>query len=796
MKKPPIDSGLSKSKGLIFLEYILLALCLCVIALRTTFTEGPATSSTALPANLWDSVYSLSVSASLFIAFVCWFVCSFCSRRFLYRFTGMEIGLCLFCVAAVIAGFAASNKRAAITNAAVLLAPIFMAILLVQILDSPSKVKLLLALIAASGVISASQCADQFFSTDQMTIKQYEEAPQTMLKPLGIEPNTLQHFLFEHRLYSKGVRGFFTTRNSAGSFLLIASFAAIALFIDKFNVLKSSSSSAQSNPKLNTQNSKLSLFACGFIIAIILFALALTRSKGAILGLLFAAALFCAFLSFGNRIKNHNKIILIACLLLFIAGGCIVTWYGLTHDHLPGGSSMLVRWQYWNASVKMYADHPLTGVGPGNFTDFYPRYKPAEALESVADPHNLLLSILTQYSPLGLIGFLAMIFIPLWKTTSPLSIEYCLSAVAPAKAEESSIEKKPSIQAHHQSSFRAPAIIYLIIVSAAMLLIRPMIMRATLGDTFEVKLYLILTLYVVPAAVFIIAFWLLTAPLNKIRHTKYEILNTNTAAALFCAVLGVTLHNLIDFAIFEPPVFTTFWAIIACLIAIGSQQNTRPLFVLKPAPAIRILMVTTALAVIWAYFNYALIPVARSTARIQKAHRAISDGQFQRAYNFLTAAAEDDRLDPTASNLEGRLYLQHYDNTAEKQPSLLRKAEQCFLEAIAHDYANFKNYEKLSTVYDLLGQHQNAYDWGRKAGELYPGSAQIHFELAQIAEKLSRIDDAINHYKNAIDIEDSFQRQFKIMYPHRKIVSRLGEDKYQLATERMKALKKQQKQEI
>ena len=94
----------------------------------------------------------------------------------------------------------------------------------------------------------------------------------------------------------------------------------------------------------------------------------------------------------------------------------------------------------------------------------------------------------------------------------------------------------------------------------------------------------------------------------------------------------------------------------------------------------------------------------------------------------------------------------------------------------------------LSTVYNLLGLHQEAYDWGKKAAERYPGSGQIQFQLAQIAEKLDKTDDVILHYKKAIEIEDSFRRQFKTMYPDRKTVSRLGEDKYQLAIKNLKKL--------
>jgi len=280
MTKSPINLNFSKSKGQVILEYILLGLCLCVIALRTTFTEGLSAQSASQLINLGESVYSLSVSAVLILSFVFWFVWSFCGKRFLYRFTMMEIGLCLFVVAAIIAGLAAANKRAAITDFAVFVAPVLCAVLLVQILDSPSKIKLLLAVIAAFGVVSAYQCAEQFFVGNQITIDQYEQAPQTMLEPLGIEAGTFQQFLFEHRLYTRGVRGFFTTGNSAGSFAMLAFFAAAALFLEKFKNRKSD----RSGP--------LHLVTCGIAVAVVLFGLAITRSKGAIVASLIAAAMF------------------------------------------------------------------------------------------------------------------------------------------------------------------------------------------------------------------------------------------------------------------------------------------------------------------------------------------------------------------------------------------------------------------------------------------------------------------------------------------------------------------------
>jgi O-antigen ligase len=779
MTNPPINSTFSKSKALVLLEYILLALCLCVIALRTTFTEGPTMRPSAMPDNLGDSLYSLSVSAVLIFSFVLWLILSFCSKNFFYRFTSIEVGLGLFCVAAVVSGFAATDKRSAITAIAVFLAPPLTAILLVQILDSQSKIKLVLAVIAALGVVSTYQCAEQFFVSNQVTIEQYERTPQTFLESLGIEPGTLQQFLFEHRLYSKGVHGFFTTSNSAASFALMASFAAIALFIDKLKNRKS----GFLRP--------IHILASGIAVVLVILGLVLTRSKGAITGLLFAAVLLAALLYFGNWINIHKKAILTICLLLAIAAIGAVISYGLKHGRLPGGTSMLVRWQYWHASAKMFADHPLTGVGPGNFATFYTRYKPAAALESVADPHNFPLSILTQYGPLGLVGFLAMIFIPLWKAFSPTT------AIS-------------SPQDQHKPAFRTLALTFLIIISLALLFVRPLLMPLPPADTIDVMIYLIVILYITPAAVFIIAFLLLTIPLtvaqdtsHRSRGTGHGTQDTNITAALICAVLGVALHNLIDFAIFEPPVLTTFWAIIGCLIAADSYRNARPQLVFKPAPLAKILLTIAAIITIWAYLVFVLIPVAKTTARIKKAHQAISVGQFNHAHYLLNMAANDDRLSPTPLSLNAKLYVHHFEVTQSKTPDLLLEAEKCLQAAIKRNNADFKNFERLTDTYNRLAEIstplqktdwlKKAFDSAKLAIERYPGCERLHFELAKIAEQLHKTDLAYQKYKQAIEIEDSFRSQFKRMYPGRQIISRLGEEKYQFAMERMKTLKKQQK---
>jgi len=780
MIKPPTNSSASKSKALVCLEYILLAVCLCVIALRTTFTESPTVQATTFAGDISNNLYSMSISTILIFSFILWFVWSFCGKRFVYRLSGIEIGLGIFCIAAVAAGIAAADKRLAITDFVMLAAPVLMALLLVQILDSQSKVKLVLAVIVALGVVSAYRCWEQYPENEHL-IEFYEQDPNAALAQQRIVPNSLEQFQFEHRLHSKDISGFFTTSNSAGSFALMASLAAIALLIERYRNRKSA------------ELEFVWLFSAGIAVAVVIFGLVITKSKGAILASLFAAAMFVIYLCLGNRLKAHKKAVLIICLLLALAGTGAVVWYGLAHGQLPGGNSMFVRWQYWRASVKMYADHFLTGVGPGNFAHFYPHYKPASASESVANPHNFVLSILTQYGPIGLIGFLAMICMPLWAVVSPRSASCSSEAHRP------------------EPTFKRLAIVLAIIVSAALLFIRPIIFPLPLTASPQERQAGIIILYIMPVIVFIAGFLLAAAGERLAKRSHSSI----AAAALFCAVLGVGFHNLIDFAIFEPGVLTVFWAIIACLIAICSQTNPRPQIVLlwspyglQPAPFVKMLIVAAGVVITCVYFNYALIPAAKATAKIQQANQAISVGRFEQAHKLLDYAAEDDLLSSTALSLNGRLYLHHFElipraplgDALRRNRDLLVQAEKCLRAAIERNSAAFKNYERLTEAYLLLAEvstQQEKIDWLKKAFDnasftveyRYPGCARLRIELAKIAERLGRNDTATSQYEKAIDIENKYRDQFREMYPEReKIVSRLGEEKYQFAKQRLKFL--------
>lgn len=757
MTKAAANSALRKSKAQAVFEYVLLSVCLCVIALRATYSEGPAPQTAAQPVNLSDIVYSLALSLALLAAFLVWFVWSFWKRTSSYRRTGIEIGLCLLLVAAIISGLAASNKRAAISAVVTFLVPILMAILLVQILDSDSKVKLVLMVIAALGIASAYECAYQFFVTNRMMIAQYEQSPESLLEPLGMEPGSFSQWQFEHRLYSKDIKGFFTTGNSAGSFAILAAFAALSLVVGSCR-----------NHKLGSVTSVWLLKMLALLIIIV--GLALTHSKGAIAAGIAATIGFVVYCSLRDWLKAHRTAVVVLCLLAVAIMAVGAVWYWITHGGLPGGNSMLVRWQYWQASVEMYAEHPLRGVGPGNFRFSYPPYKPASAIETVSDPHNFLLAVLAQYGPIGLAGLLAVIFIPLWRTL------FC----------GPSGDSPPQWYGQGKST-KAEGMV-LIGVSLSILFLRPIVFPAAAYENFAIMLYAVFALYIAPGVTFGVGCWLLWPRCSNNGHTAQFVI-----AALFCAVFGLLVHNLIDFAIFEPGVYTAFWAVMACMIALDLQRRRRPQFVFNPAALTKVTAFTGAAVLLWAYFAHAFVPVVKATAGMQL---AIRDPQYADA--LLEQAANDDQLDPTAWNLKGRLHLHQYEESPVKEPALLEKAEQSFLAAIKRNNADFKNFELLAEAYTLLAEQSGqpkktdllnkAFDSASGAIRRYPGCARLRIQVAKIAEQLGKKETALAEYKQAVEIEDSYRAQFRIMYPGRELFSRLGEEKYDFAKEKIKSL--------
>ena len=137
--------------------------------------------------------------------------------------------------------------------------------------------------------------------------------------------------------------------------------------------------------------------------------------------------------------------------------------------------------------------------------------------------------------------------------------------------------------------------------------------------------------------------------------------------------------------------------------------------------------------------------------------------------------------------------------TLDKDRNMLLRAETCLQSAIERNYAEFKNFERLTDVYRLLAEtsiEQEKADWLKKAFEAalqaverYPGCGRLHFKQAQIVDQMGNAEIAIEQYTKAIKIEDEYRDQFRQMYPERQdVVSRIDNNMYLYAKERVEEL--------
>lgn len=717
------------------LDLVLLGLCLGIVALRCTVTESPLSRLSTLSTNLHDLGYSLSLSMLLLTVAGIWGIRVLHGKARTCK-TYLEAGISLFVLGGLISTCFASDRRAAVSDLLVQVAPMVMAWLLIQWLNTPAKIRLTLAVMAVLGLLSAYESYSQFTATNQDTIEQYEQNPAQFLESFGLTEGTLEHFLFKHRLYSKGVRSFFTTRNSNGSFLLMAVLAALTLFAEGV---------VQYKRKHNT----LAYPVAALLVTLVnLNALILTKSKGALGGLAIACLGLVLILAFGRTLRAHARVIVTVCILGVIAVTGSFIYYGHTHDTLPGGNSLLVRWQYWQGTVRMIAQHPWVGVGPGNFSHAYHQFKPAASPESVADPHNWILSLLSQYGPLGLMGFVLALTWPLTAVT-----RWTERAVSPGQHDTDASNKR----LYWAMTFA---------ICTLLLLVKPM-----LGMIIQDPLPLILLTCLVQILMLCTAMLVL---LNT--STGHETDSTHCALhwavpVLICGVLGVLCANLIDFALFEPGVLTCFWAMIACLVATHRVYGL-PAHQSKPTSSpIRWPLTGAIVAILAICGAVGYGPILMSTVNIQAANQAWADNNAVEAHQALELAARADWLSDTAYYQDGRMYLHEYEQATDKQATL-DKARICFERAIQRNTRSYRNYEKLTDVCTLIDPN-TAIAPAKQAVNRYPGNARLKVKLAMLYDQLGQQDQALEAFQAALDIEDQFQKQFKTMYPEEPLIHRL-----------------------
>lgn len=75
----------------------------------------------------------------------------------------------------------------------------------------------------------------------------------------------------------------------------------------------------------------------------------------------------------------------------------------------PTNFSLVERMAHWQAGLEMGLDHPVVGVGPGNYEEAYPSYFIEPWAEPLGHAHNYYVNIFAEMGVVGLAAFLAFI---------------------------------------------------------------------------------------------------------------------------------------------------------------------------------------------------------------------------------------------------------------------------------------------------------------------------------------------------------------------------------------------------
>ncbi len=203
-----------------------------------------------------------------------------------------------------------------------------------------------------------------------------------------------------------------------GRFALANSFAAL-LIAGFFLSLQMAARAFQSGM------SKPGRFLSIAVILVITACLILTKSRTAIIGVVLVVAWQSISLGLhrSGAVGRRIQIALAVVLVLLLLAGLLIWTGGLDREVLSEApKSLQYRLEYWQGTWGVIQDHPVFGIGPGNFRQHYLKHKLPGSSEEILDPHNLFLDAWSQGGLLALFGVLTLIAV--W-------VRYCFARPEP-----------------------------------------------------------------------------------------------------------------------------------------------------------------------------------------------------------------------------------------------------------------------------------------------------------------------------------------------------------------------------
>lgn len=626
---------------------------------------GPEVT-TALDAGVWLAAGLWALAAVL--------------RPTRYRWTGVELPAAIMLAAAVISTLVASDKRMAITGSVNRLTAILFFVLLVQAAGPAWRRRLIISVVVASVAAFAGKCILQSAVEFDELVEQMSAEPGPNVPPAGG-----YYSLLQHRVLAREAHGYFGHSNTAGIYLVLGLFAVGGLAASKLLA-----------PRAPMRRG----FAvvAGLLAAPVLLGLAATKSRGAAAAL--AAGLVCWLL--GGWLARRRRLGW-ALFWTVLVGLMALLW--ATSGPTSRIGSLLFRGFYWRTAVTMIRQHPLTGVGAENFVRHYVTLKGPRMVEEVRNPHNVMLTYLSEWGLLGGVGLLCAMLAVSWRLARPGDVPPALPLA------------------------RGPPGI---LASGVLLLLGVLAVRLWAERHYPASFLLYEN--GVFGVIWLAAFVLACLDTNELGPINDQPIR-GLSVPMLAGASAFLLHGLIDMGWFTPGVLQTFGALVAVVLV--GREGPQPAAAASRRPRVAAVVAVAAALGLVGVLVECCWPTARTHAALREA-RAVraAKGPARLIFAAYRHAVAVDRLDPIPP-AEASAWLANVD----VQQALFGSADggQAMAWArlgLQRDPRDVLGRVQLARLLDRAGDLHGAVKQMQQAVELYPTYPNHRLELGELAYRL------------------------------------------------------------
>ncbi|MFN0052757.1 MAG: O-antigen ligase family protein [Planctomycetales bacterium] len=383
--------------------------------------------------------------------------------------------------------------------------------------------------------------------------------------------------------------------------------------------------------------------------------------------------------------------------------------------------SLRYRGEYWQGTWRMMTDSSIrwfTGVGPGNFRQYYLEHKLPGSSEEIADPHNLILDLWTSGGLVSLIGLAGLMLIIARPLIRPANGQRKLAgdpSIATSTAAHQSTASSPPHQPLHDESAPWSPIRDPVVWGAGLSLGLTWLLDGTLGMT-----------------IWILVFGLLGLSVAGRWFGVWRI----SERSLSVAGLALLIHLLGAGGISMPAVTQTLLLLVGC-VAVADHPAGWSRELKQRWPGLACLAAAAALWI--GCWWTATTPVMNARDALAAGDEALFErGEPERARGAYRRGVEADPLAVEACERLSQYFLQRWLASRETESEDFDQCLNWQQIAISRQPRNFRLNRGMGTAWLVRfgrsedpSDAQRAADHLAAAAELYPSHAELQSELAE-----------------------------------------------------------------